>query len=319
MSSSTTRIHAALALSVLLGACFETDAHPAGTAPEQPERPGEGGAGGRCGDGTCDPSESCGSCEADCGACPACDEGGGGADGDVVPVEYAAEIQPIFDQHCTRCHDPGGDAGLDLTSFAGASTVITPCGCEGSLLYQKTGPNPPYGDRMPRDGPPYLSDADRALLCAWIDQGAGQSHDPEACTGGGAEECSGTCGDDLCDVTESCMACPDDCGPCGDGTDTTPPIFAGVADVTEPDDSACHVFWQPASDDVSAAAALRYLVYVTEEDGAFAFDAPIAEATSVLDLVVEPPLGTRYDVLVRAQDEAGNTDGNTVRERCDLR
>jgi hypothetical protein len=99
----------------------------------------------------------------------------------VPGVDYATQVQPLFDASCTRCHSgPTPKAGLDLSGHAGAASVVTACDCAGSLLFQKLGPNPPAGMRMPRGGP-YLPDADIALICSWIDEGAGATHDPMAC------------------------------------------------------------------------------------------------------------------------------------------
>ncbi len=54
---------------------------------------------------------------------------------------YAADIQPIFDEFCTRCHGEGlAEAGLRLDSYAGvikgtnAGAVVTPGMASGSTL-----------------------------------------------------------------------------------------------------------------------------------------------------------------------------------------
>ena len=50
--------------------------------------------------------------------------------------------------------------------------VIIPGDSENSILIQKLGDEPPFGDQMPQMGPPYLDPATIALIAAWIDEGA---------------------------------------------------------------------------------------------------------------------------------------------------
>ncbi|WP_283612115.1 c-type cytochrome domain-containing protein, partial [Croceibacter atlanticus] len=97
-------------------------------------------------------------------------------------VDYLTEIQPIFNANCTYyCHTGGGvyQGGLDLTSYenlmAGDSDhgpVVMPGDSENSILIQKLGDEPPFGDQMPQNGPPYLDAYTIALIAAWIDEGA---------------------------------------------------------------------------------------------------------------------------------------------------
>ncbi|MEZ4403837.1 MAG: c-type cytochrome domain-containing protein [Kofleriaceae bacterium] len=88
---------------------------------------------------------------------------------------------------CLACHTAGGSSpigltvgGLDLGSYAGlrrggvqsgADIVVPGRPCE-SVLYQKVRPGPPYGARMPLDGPPYVSAAEQDLIHDWIAEGA---------------------------------------------------------------------------------------------------------------------------------------------------
>ena len=106
-------------------------------------------------------------------------------------VHYQADIvDGVFrrdDVHCDKCHTATGDSplgllvgGLDLGSYAGlrqggnqsgANVVIPGRPCR-SILYQKVNAGPPFGGRMPLDGPPYLSDADLQRIADWIAEGA---------------------------------------------------------------------------------------------------------------------------------------------------
>jgi len=89
--------------------------------------------------------------------------------------------------HCVKCHTPAGATpigiaigGLDLTSYAtlrnggtqsGAAIVVPGDPC-ASLLVGKLGNAPPFGARMPFDGPPYLSERARLTIADWIAEGA---------------------------------------------------------------------------------------------------------------------------------------------------
>lgn len=105
-----------------------------------------------------------------------------------TPVRFEQDILPIIqgDNGC-RCHlpeqtDPIGfvATGLDLSNLdalrrgganSGSDIVIPGQACR-SILYLKTSPAPPFGSRMPFDGPPMLSDAQRQLIKDWIVEGA---------------------------------------------------------------------------------------------------------------------------------------------------
>lgn len=101
-------------------------------------------------------------------------------------VHFAADIHDgVFQRNgCLMCHTEGGkgltQSGLDLSTYAtlrtgggrtGIAIVVdgNPC---ASLLVQKLEPSPPFGRRMPYNGPPYLSDADLQRVRDWIAEGA---------------------------------------------------------------------------------------------------------------------------------------------------
>ncbi|NOY25336.1 MAG: cytochrome c [Oligoflexia bacterium] len=90
----------------------------------------------------------------------------GGADG----VSFAMDIEPIFNHYCTGCHSgSGAPGGLDLTDYATIMQlgVVTPEDSEGSLLYQFVSQG-----TMPPTGSVTLTDAELAMIAAWIDAGA---------------------------------------------------------------------------------------------------------------------------------------------------
>lgn len=106
-----------------------------------------------------------------------------------VPTSFETDIRPIFlgAGHCVACHTAGGRSpfgleisGLDLANVetllaggaqSGASIVIRGRPCD-SVLIQKLGPSPPFGARMPLDGPPYLDAQAIRTIADWIAEGA---------------------------------------------------------------------------------------------------------------------------------------------------
>ena len=101
---------------------------------------------------------------------------------DIVPTIFA-----IGAGGCLQCHAPDAPTpigfeigGLDISThdlllgggITGGSDNIIPGDPCGSIFFQKTEPGPPFGARMPLDGPPFLSAEDSQLLHDWIFEGA---------------------------------------------------------------------------------------------------------------------------------------------------
>ena len=91
-------------------------------------------------------------------------------------VDYSTEIQPIFNNSCTSCHQYGHNSGLNLTTYSttmtgGNSGMIIVAGDHAnSELYNRiTLPESAQGD-MPPSGS--LSQSDIDLIANWIDEGA---------------------------------------------------------------------------------------------------------------------------------------------------
>ncbi len=90
-------------------------------------------------------------------------------------IGYSSDIQPIFNSNCTSCH--GSSGGLSLTSYNGLMAggnngeSIMPGNGEGSVLVQKLGSSPPFGDQMPL-GSSALSSTKIEMIITWIDDGA---------------------------------------------------------------------------------------------------------------------------------------------------
>lgn len=98
-------------------------------------------------------------------------------------VSYAADVQPIWNAHCTTCHGAVANAGMDLRASAGtamlvnvASTTyggsrVVPGSPSTSVLYLKLQGDASTGDRMPL-GEAALSAAELEKVRLWIAGGA---------------------------------------------------------------------------------------------------------------------------------------------------
>jgi cytochrome c len=88
-------------------------------------------------------------------------------------VSYAADVLPIFEANCTRCHGSSRqNGGLRLDSYtalmAGGTdgAVIVPNDAAGSMLVGLVS-----SGEMPKNRPP-LTEAEMALIREWIEAGA---------------------------------------------------------------------------------------------------------------------------------------------------
>src|SRR5215469_7891549 len=93
-------------------------------------------------------------------------------------VDFAKDIQPIFQQSCVKCHGPEkqkGDLRLDSKTDAMKGgkdgAVIVPGQADKSDLYKRVTLAPGSDDIMPPKGEP-LTKAQADLLKDWINQGA---------------------------------------------------------------------------------------------------------------------------------------------------
>jgi len=98
-------------------------------------------------------------------------------------VTYAADIKPIFDQSCTKCHGEQKPKGhLRLDSLEGAlkggedGKVVLPGNSAGSMLVHNIAHAGDPDDYMPppknKAGIGPLTREQIGLIRAWIDQGA---------------------------------------------------------------------------------------------------------------------------------------------------
>src|ERR671913_463738 len=93
-----------------------------------------------------------------------------------VKVDFARDVQPIFQQNCIGCHGPTQqmsgfrlDRRRDAMKGGSLGAVIGPGNSAGSRLYQRLiGPN--FGPQMPPTGA--LRPEQVEIIKNWIDQGA---------------------------------------------------------------------------------------------------------------------------------------------------
>ena len=103
-------------------------------------------------------------------------------------VSFKTDVYPIIQKYCLPCHgaDSFNPSELSLEGYddimAGGKhgSPIVPGKSKESLIMQKLGLNPPFGDPMPldpkrkKDEPPKkrLTDDELKMIATWIDQGA---------------------------------------------------------------------------------------------------------------------------------------------------
>ncbi|MBX3128865.1 MAG: fibronectin type III domain-containing protein [Polyangiaceae bacterium] len=98
--------------------------------------------------------------------------------------------------------------------------------------------------------------------------------------------------------------------------DITPPVFAGLDAATPTSATTVELTWAPASDDYSQPADIVYDIFTSSTPGGQAFSTPTlttAPGQTQHTLTGLLPL-TPVHVVVRARDQAGNSDTNTVQK-----
>ncbi|MEW6051463.1 MAG: Calx-beta domain-containing protein [Candidatus Zixiibacteriota bacterium] len=109
-------------------------------------------------------------------------------DGATTGVSFINEVKPILEANCalTGCHvnatRAGGFTMQNASGIVASDTVRWAVGNNGRIviffqaaqsnLYLKTTDTPPFGSRMPANGPPYLDLTQQAKIRDWIAQGA---------------------------------------------------------------------------------------------------------------------------------------------------
>jgi hypothetical protein len=95
--------------------------------------------------------------------------------------------------------------------------------------------------------------------------------------------------------------------------DTTAPTFAGLASATGASATEVTLSWAAASDNVTPASGIVYLVYQSSSP-TVSFSAPAVTTAAGATSAAIPGLAasTTYYFAVRARDAAGNVEGNTT-------
>lgn len=100
-----------------------------------------------------------------------------------VAISFSTQIRPLTQRSpggCMSCHGASQTSGFTLGSYEGlrrggintGTRIIVPGNPCDSLIVQKLGLAPPFGARMPYNGPPYFSAAELQLVRDWIAEGA---------------------------------------------------------------------------------------------------------------------------------------------------
>lgn len=98
-------------------------------------------------------------------------------------TSFALQVRPLLGRSpggCNGCHGTSATSGFNVTSYEALrrggqvsnERVVVPGAPCDSVLLQKLSPAPPFGARMPYNGPPFFSSADRTVLRDWIAEGA---------------------------------------------------------------------------------------------------------------------------------------------------
>lgn len=99
----------------------------------------------------------------------------------------------------------------------------------------------------------------------------------------------------------------------GTVADMTPPAFAGISGGTVLSPTSVQLFWLPASDDMTPASSIVYLVSQSTTSGVFTLPPILVSAPGVTSITVTGMApGTVYYFKVNARDEGGNIETNTT-------
>ncbi|MDB4961428.1 MAG: hypothetical protein JWP01_1427 [Myxococcales bacterium] len=100
-----------------------------------------------------------------------------------VTVSFSRDIRALTNRSpggCLSCHGTSTTSGFSLGSYesmrrgganSGVRIIVAGKPCE-SILVQKLGLAPPFGARMPYNGPPYYTATELTLVRDWIAEGA---------------------------------------------------------------------------------------------------------------------------------------------------
>jgi hypothetical protein len=99
-----------------------------------------------------------------------------------TPVSFGADVRPLMFKPMggCGCHASSATSGFNLGTYdrlrrggliSGTAVVVAGQPCS-SILVQKLGLAPPFGSRMPYNGPPYYTQEELQMVRDWIAEGA---------------------------------------------------------------------------------------------------------------------------------------------------
>jgi len=111
---------------------------------------------------------------------------GAGTCGDSDPmtkVSFSKDIRPLLNRSpggCAGCHGLAAVSGFTVGSYEGlrrggqasGTLIVVPGKPCDSILIQKLGFAPPFGARMPYNGPPFYTSMELTLFRDWVAEGA---------------------------------------------------------------------------------------------------------------------------------------------------
>lgn len=100
-----------------------------------------------------------------------------------VTVSFAQHIRPLLNRSpggCAGCHGTNATSGFSIGSYealrrggqASGTRIVLPGKPCDSILVQKLGFAPPFGARMPYNGPPFYTSTELTLFRDWVAEGA---------------------------------------------------------------------------------------------------------------------------------------------------
>lgn len=199
-----------------------------------------------CGNGVCDPSESCGRCLQDCGCfegetcdpssgrprgcAPDFDDDGFGDDKDPCPRDPRNACKSCAnDDDCAGlCHQ---NAHIAFSCVEGVCTPGQESPCAGEELVCKPSAGCARCGNMTKPDTACRTAFEVTFICAddrcRSDRDVdGTPDDEDPCPSDPHNACTAECPNSVCEATEDCNTCPEDCG-CDDGNPCTEDLCLG--------------------------------------------------------------------------------------------
>ncbi len=97
----------------------------------------------------------------------------------------------------------------------------------------------------------------------------------------------------------------------------TPPEFSGLASATTLGTNSIYLAWDSAVDDETPSEAITYNVYLATQEGEQNYDLPYESIVGSVEMTLAGlDSRTNYFIVVRAQDEDGSEESNTIGQQA---